>query len=130
MIGYTVGNDVSSRSIEGENPLYLPQAKVYNGSCAIGPGIRLAPADALRDLPVALTILREGEVVFTDETRTSQMKRPIEELVEHLYRQLAFPHGAFLMTGTGIVPRRGIHPTIRRPGAHRHRGARPGESRR
>lgn len=104
VIGHTVGNDVSSRSIEGENPLYLPQAKVYDGSCAIGPGIRLGPAEGLRDLPIRLVIRRGGERVFSGETRTSQIKRRLEELVAHLYRELSFPHGSFLMTGTGIVP--------------------------
>jgi len=102
--GYATGNDVSSRSIEGENPLYLPQAKVYDGACAIGPGIRLCGADALRDLAIALTIRRGGEVVFAGETRTSQIKRTLEELASYLFRELTFPHGAFLFTGTGIVP--------------------------
>jgi len=102
--GYATGNDVSSRSIEGENPLYLPQAKVYDGACAIGPGIRLCNADALRDLAIALTIRRGGEVVFAGETRTSQIKRTLEELAGYLLRELTLPHGAFLFTGTGIVP--------------------------
>jgi len=102
--GYATGNDVSSRSIEGENPLYLPQAKVYDGACAIGPGIRLCNADALRDLAIALTIRRGGEVVFAGETRTSQIKRTLEELAGYLLRELSLPHGAFLFTGTGIVP--------------------------
>jgi len=104
IIGFTVGNDVSSRSIEGENPLYLPQAKVYNGCCAVGPAIRLQPVDTLRDLAITLTIEREGQTAFSGETRTSQIKRTLEELVEYLYRELAFPHGALLMTGTGVVP--------------------------
>ena len=104
IVGYCAGNDVSSRDIEGENPLYLPQAKVYNGSCALGPGIALAAAEELRDLPVRLAITRGGRLVFEGETRTSQMKRNFPELAAYLYRELAFPHGAFLMTGTGIVP--------------------------
>lgn len=104
IVGYTAGNDVSSRDIEGENPLYLPQAKVYNGSCALGPGIRLAAADELSDVPIGLQIAREGRTVFTGETRTSRMKRNFTELAAYLYRELAFPRGAFLMTGTGIVP--------------------------
>lgn len=104
IVGYTLGNDVSSRSIEGENPLYLPQAKVYNGSCALGPGIELIGPDAMRDLPVALRIDRDGGTVFTGEIRTSQIKRPLEELVAYLGRELDFPIGVFLMTGTGIVP--------------------------
>lgn len=102
--GYTVGNDVSSRDIEGENPLYLPQAKVYDGACAVGPGILLRPADELVDLPIELELQRGGAAVFSGETRTSQIKRPLGELVEYLCRETAFPGGAFLMTGTGIVP--------------------------
>jgi 2-dehydro-3-deoxy-D-arabinonate dehydratase len=104
IMGYVAGNDVSSRSIEGANPLYLPQAKVYAGSCALGPGIVLVDADAMRDLPIALEILRGGAQVFHGETATTQMKRSFEELVDTLFRELPFPHGAFLMTGTGIVP--------------------------
>ncbi|MDH5822528.1 fumarylacetoacetate hydrolase family protein [Luteimonas sp. RD2P54] len=104
IVGCTTGNDVSSRSIEGENPLYLPQAKVYDGACALGPGIRLCAADALRDLPVALEILRGGARAFAGETRTSQIKRRLEALAEYLFRDLQFPQGAFLFTGTGIVP--------------------------
>lgn len=104
IVGCTTGNDVSSRSIEGENPLYLPQAKVYDGACAIGPGIRLCAADTMRDLPVALDIVREGASVFTGGTRTSQIKRGLDELAAWLYRDLRFPQGAFLFTGTGVVP--------------------------
>ncbi|AKC86379.1 fumarylacetoacetate hydrolase family protein [Pseudoxanthomonas suwonensis] len=102
--GYTVGNDVSSRSIEGENPLYLPQAKVYDGACAIGPGIRLCAADTMRDLPIALDIVRDGASAFAGHTRTSQIKRGLDELAGFLFRELAFPQGAFLFTGTGVVP--------------------------
>jgi len=104
IVGYTAGNDVSSRDIEGENPLYLPQAKVYDGSCALGPGIVLSGPDAMRDLRITMSIKRSGELVFEDETDISQMKRSLEELASYLGRELAFPHGAFLMTGTGIVP--------------------------
>jgi 2-dehydro-3-deoxy-D-arabinonate dehydratase len=104
IVGYVAGNDVSSRSIEGANPLYLPQAKVYAGSCALGPGIRLGSPDEMRDLPVTLEILRDGARLFYGETATSQMKRAFEELVDYLYKELPFPNGAFLMTGTGIVP--------------------------
>lgn len=104
IVGYTVGNDVSSRDIEGENPLYLPQAKVYNGSCAVGPGIRLATADQLRDLRIGVDIVRHRETVFQGEARSSQMKRSLDELAAYLTREMDFPHGAFLMTGTGIVP--------------------------
>lgn len=102
--GYTIGNDVSSRDIEGENPLYLPQAKVYDGACAVGPGILLRSADSLRDLHVKLHLLRDGATVFEGETSTSQIKRPFEELVGYLCRESSFPAGAFLMTGTGIIP--------------------------
>ena len=104
IVGYCVGNDVSSRDLEGENPLYLPQAKTYDGSCALGPGIVLGDVGRLGDLPIRLAIERSGRVVFEGETRTSRMKRPLEELVEYLGRELAFPRGVFLMPGTGIVP--------------------------
>ena len=104
IIGHTIGNDVSSRSIEGENPLYLPQAKVYNGSCAIGPGIVIDSSLDLAALDISLEITREGKQEFIGETSTSNIKRPLTELVEYLYRELDFPEGAFLMTGTGIIP--------------------------
>lgn len=104
IVGYTVGNDMSSRDIEGENPLYLPQAKTYDGSAAVGPGIRLADEDALADLSIGLKIERDGAVAFAGETATSQMKRTFADLAAYLVRELAFPFGALLMTGTGIVP--------------------------
>jgi 2-dehydro-3-deoxy-D-arabinonate dehydratase len=104
VVGYTAGNDVSSRDIEGENPLYLPQAKVYDGSCSLGPGIVLCGPDSMRDLPLDLEIRRGGESIFQGRVDTSQMKRSPEELAEYLGKELAFPAGAFLMTGTGIVP--------------------------
>jgi 2-dehydro-3-deoxy-D-arabinonate dehydratase len=104
IVGYTVGNDVSSRDIEGENPLYLPQAKVYDGSCALGPGITLEEPDRLRDVPIEITLMRQARLAFEGAIRTSQIKRPLEELASYLYRELAFPRGTFLMTGTGIVP--------------------------
>jgi 2-dehydro-3-deoxy-D-arabinonate dehydratase len=105
IVGFTAGNDVSSRDIEGENPLYLPQAKVYTGSCALGPSIQLVDGPAeLRDLPIFLQITRSGTPVFQGETRTGMMKRNFEELASYLFRELDFPHGALLMTGTGIVP--------------------------
>jgi len=113
IVGYTAGNDVSSRSIEGENPLYLPQAKSYDGSCALGPAIILAEPDTLRDLPIRLEVLRAGEPVYQGETSTATMRRSLEELVGYLYRETTFPHGAFLMTGTGIVP---PHPFTLQPG--------------
>ncbi|HEV8045425.1 MAG TPA: fumarylacetoacetate hydrolase family protein [Rubrobacter sp.] len=104
IVGYTAGNDVSSRDIEGENPLYLPQAKVYDGACSLGPGIVLAGPESVRNLPIRLRIRRGGGVVFEGEIETSQMKRSPQELADYLGRELAFPAGAFLMTGTGIVP--------------------------
>jgi 2-dehydro-3-deoxy-D-arabinonate dehydratase len=104
IVGYTIGNDMSSRDIEGENPLYLPQAKTYNGSCALGPGIRICTQEDLADLTIQLQIERDQNTVFTGETSTSQMKRTFGDLADYLYRELDFPHGALLMTGTGIVP--------------------------
>jgi 2-dehydro-3-deoxy-D-arabinonate dehydratase len=104
IVGYCAGNDLSSRDIEGENPLYLPQAKIYNGSCALGPGILLAGADEMTDLPIRLEVLRESTLLFQGETRVANMKRRLQELVDYLGRELDFPHGVFLMTGTGIVP--------------------------
>ena len=104
IVGHTVCNDVSSRDIEGDNPLYLPQAKVYNGSCAVGPGIHFGNTDRLKDLTIALEITRGGRTAFTGETRTSQIKRSLDELADYLFMELDFPKGAFLSTGTGIVP--------------------------
>ena len=104
IVGFTAGNDVSSRDIEGENPLYLPQAKVYDGACSLGPGITLADAQAVRRLPIRLRIRRGEGVVFEGEIETSQMKRDPTELADYLGRELVFPAGAFLMTGTGVVP--------------------------
>jgi len=104
IVGHTIGDDVSSRDIEGENPLYLPQAKVYNGSCAVGPGIQLGGVERLKELTIKLTIARGGKTAFEGETRTAQIKRPLEELVGYLGRELDFPRGVFLLTGTGIVP--------------------------
>jgi 2-dehydro-3-deoxy-D-arabinonate dehydratase len=104
IVGYTAGNDMSSRSIEGENPLYLPQAKIYDGSCALGPAIRLADGESFHDLPVRLSIEREGRQVFEGQTNTAKINRKLEELVIALFRELSFPRGAFLLTGTGIVP--------------------------
>ena len=103
IVGYCAGNDVSSRDIEGENPLYLPQAKVYDGACALGPGIQVT-ADGLDELSISLAISRRGEVVFEDATSTSQMKRTFAELAGCLGSELSFPHGVLLMTGTSLVP--------------------------
>jgi 2-dehydro-3-deoxy-D-arabinonate dehydratase len=105
IVGYTIGNDMSSRDIEGENPLYLPQAKVYRQSCALGPGILLEEEPrGHRNFAVALRIEREGSVVFQGETETARMKRRFDELVEYLGRDNLFPDGVFLLTGTGVVP--------------------------
>ncbi|MCB0079332.1 MAG: fumarylacetoacetate hydrolase family protein [Caldilineaceae bacterium] len=104
IVGYTVGNDMSSRDIEGANPLYLPQAKTYTGSAAVGPAIQLANADELTALTIKLVIERNGSVAFEGETATSNMKRTFPDLAAYLCRELQFPHGVFLMTGTGIVP--------------------------
>jgi len=102
--GYTAGNDMSSRSIEGENPLYLPQAKIYTASCALGPAIQLVDADSLYDLPIEISIERDGRLVFHGSTRTAKMNRKLDELVAYLFCELSFPQGVFLLTGTGIVP--------------------------
>lgn len=104
IVGYTAGNDMSSRDIEGANPLYLPQAKVYNRSCSIGDQIIICNVDAMRRLSVQIQIVRAGVTMFEGQTNIAQMKRGLEELVAYLYRELDFPHGAFLMTGTGVVP--------------------------
>ena len=104
IIGYTAGNDVSSRDIEGANPLYLPQAKVYDGSCSLGPGIIIADAASMATLPIRLRIERDGESVFDGETGIDQMKRSLQELVECLYSELTMPNGSMLLTGAGVVP--------------------------
>ncbi len=105
VVGYTIGNDVSSRSIEGENPLYLPQAKVYAQCAGLGPVVVLTDEIAdPTDLPIKLEIRRGGDVLFSEETGTSRMHRTFEDLVTYLFRGNAFPAGVFLMTGTGIVP--------------------------
>jgi 2-dehydro-3-deoxy-D-arabinonate dehydratase len=104
IVGYTVGNDMSSRSIEGENPLYLPQAKVYDGCAAVGPCILVTDEPLPTDTSIHLKIEREGKTVFEDSIEISQIKRKFTDLVEYLYREYSFPHGSLLMTGTGIVP--------------------------
>ncbi|MQA80521.1 MAG: fumarylacetoacetate hydrolase [Streptosporangiales bacterium] len=105
VVGYTVCDDVSSRTIEGENPLYLPQAKVYAGSCALAAGVRPAweVADP-NDLAVSLTVERDGGVVWEGHTSTARLHRTFADLVEHLFREAPFPQGVILATGTGIVP--------------------------
>jgi|SRR5579884_1589391 len=105
IVGYTIGNDMSSRDIEGENPLYLPQAKVYDGSCSLGPVITLASAmPPPEQVTIRLTITRSGGLVFDGSTSLSAMKRSFEDLVSWLGRENSFPHGVILLTGTGIVP--------------------------
>ena len=105
IVGYTVCNDMSSRSIEGENPLYIPQAKIYSGSCALATGIRPAwEVPDAADLAVTISVLRDGEVVFSGETSTARLHRPVEDLVAALFEPTDFPDGAVLSTGTGIVP--------------------------
>ncbi|HEV8395333.1 MAG TPA: fumarylacetoacetate hydrolase family protein [Vicinamibacterales bacterium] len=104
IVGYTIGNDMSSRDIEGENPLYLPQAKVYDGSCALGPGVLIHEERLPPETTIALTIARNGAPVFQGSTSLAQMRRTPEELVQYLYRETSFPHGAVLLTGTGVVP--------------------------
>lgn len=105
LAGYTIGNDVSSRDIEGENPLYLPQAKVYKGSCALGPAILTAESVSdVRTLSLRLSITRSGRQTFEGNASIAQMKRSFEELIAFLCREQEFPAGAILLTGTGIVP--------------------------
>ncbi|MDA0813534.1 MAG: fumarylacetoacetate hydrolase family protein [Verrucomicrobia bacterium] len=104
VFGYTIGNDMSSREIEGENPLYLPQAKVYRGSCAIGPALTIPDAPLPGTTVIHLEIYRIGEMIFTGETAIDQIKRGFDELAGFLFTENEFPDGAFLMTGTGVVP--------------------------
>lgn len=103
IVGYTIGNDMSSRDIEGENPLYLPQAKVYDGSCALGPCILLS-SQRPTESTIRLEIVRSSHAVFSGSTSLSELKRDPRQLVQFLFRDQSFPRGAFLMTGTGIVP--------------------------
>lgn len=104
LCGYTVGNDMSSRDIEGENPLYLPQAKSYDGSTGLGPCVFVSPEPLSGDTEIRLQIIRDGRTAFEDRIPISQIKRSFEELAGYLFREMSFPHGVFLMTGTGIVP--------------------------
>ena len=105
IVGYTIGNDMSSRDIEGENLLYLPQAKIYDRSCALGPWITLAASEAeARQWQIRLGIVRDGKPVFSGETSVAQIKRGLQELADFLFRCQSFPQGAVLLTGTGIVP--------------------------
>lgn len=104
IVGYTIGNDMSSRSIEGENPLYLPQAKTYDGAAALGPCIFVTDKPLEKNTGIHLEIHRSGKVVFTGDVTIDQIVRKFEDLVSFLYRECSFPSGAFVMTGTGIVP--------------------------
>jgi 2-dehydro-3-deoxy-D-arabinonate dehydratase len=105
LVGFTIGNDMSSRDIEGENLLYLPQAKIYTGSCAIGPWVVVGASEAdVRQWTIELEIRRAGAVVFAGETGVDRIKRAFGELVDYLFRSQAFPRGAMLLTGAGIVP--------------------------
>jgi 2-dehydro-3-deoxy-D-arabinonate dehydratase len=105
IVGYTIGNDMSSRDIEGENPLYLPQAKLYDHSCALGPVITLSEEmPPIEQVTIRMTIERRGDRVFEGSTPLTAMKRTFAELVHWLGLENSFPHGAILLTGTGIVP--------------------------
>jgi len=104
IIGYTIGNDMSSRDIEGANPLYLPQAKVYDRSCALGPGILIQSTPMPSTTQIHLDILRSGQSQFTGSIALTELKRDPLTLVEYLFRDQSFPHGCFLLTGTGVVP--------------------------
>ncbi len=105
IVGYTIGNDMSSRDIEGENPLYLPQAKVYDRSCALGPVITLVESmPALETVSIGMRIVRAGKEVFAGSTGAERMKRTGTELVGWLGRENSFPQGAILLTGTGVIP--------------------------
>jgi 2-dehydro-3-deoxy-D-arabinonate dehydratase len=104
IIGYTIGNDMSSRDIEGTNPLYLPQAKVYDHSCALGPGILIQPHPMPATTQIQMVILRAGGTEFSAAVALTELKRDPGTLVEYLFRDQSFPHGCFLLTGTGIVP--------------------------
>ena len=104
IVGYTIGNDMSSRDIEGENPLYLPQAKVYNGSCALGPGILVSASPLANSTEIVVEIRRHDRVEFAGAVELTELKRDPKTLVEYLLRDNSFPSGVFLMTGTGIVP--------------------------
>ncbi len=106
LAGFTIGNDMSSRDIEGENPLYLPQAKVYDACCGLGPWVTLFDAPRVKPFAIAMRIERGGGVVFSGETSSDQLVRSFEELIGWLGRSNSFPQGVFLLTGAGIVPDR------------------------
>lgn len=104
IVGYTIGNDMSSRDIEGENPLYLPQAKVYDGCCALGPCLLITNELLPAATAIEMRIARDEQIVFSGQTTLAAMVRDLGSLVEYLYRESSFPHGCFLLTGTGVVP--------------------------
>ena len=104
IVGYTIGNDMSSRSIEGENPLYLPQAKTYDGCASLGPCIYVTEQPFHKDTKIYLEINRKNKTIFRGNIGINQMKRTLEELVSFVFRECSFPNGCFIMTGTGIVP--------------------------
>jgi 2-dehydro-3-deoxy-D-arabinonate dehydratase len=105
LVGFTIGNDMSSRDIEGENSLYLPQAKIYTGSCALGPWIVAGVSEAeARNWTISVQINRTGKAEFSGQTSVGQIKRSFSELIDYLYRSQQFPHGTVLLTGTGVVP--------------------------
>ena len=104
IVGYTIGNDMSSRDIEGENPLYLPQAKIYDGSCSLGPCVLLSPEPMPETTAVKLEIARQGKTAYTGSTTLAELKRDPQELAGFLFRDNSFPQGVFLMTGTGVIP--------------------------
>lgn len=104
IIGYTIGNDMSSRSIEGENPLYLPQAKTYDGSASVGPCIYVTEQPLPAETLIQMQIMRDQKIAFEGQVAISQIKRKLQDLVSYLYRETSFPNGCLVMTGTGIVP--------------------------
>ncbi len=105
LVGFTAGNDMSSRQIEGENPLYLPQAKIYNQSCGLGPWITLARfMPPVLEIGIGMKVYRRKRIIFEGKTSVDRMARTLEDLTEWLWRDNSFPNGIFLMTGTGIVP--------------------------
>lgn len=104
IVGYTIGNDMSSRSIEGENPLYLPQAKTYDGCAAVGPCVYITDQPLSTDTQIHLQIRRNNQLMFEGSIAINQIKRSLQELVSFIYRESSFPYGCLIMTGTGIVP--------------------------
>jgi 2-dehydro-3-deoxy-D-arabinonate dehydratase len=102
--GYTIGNDMSCRDIEGENPLYLPQAKVYDGACALGPCVLVAERELPRETSISMAVRRAGRIAFSGATALDRMKRTLAELADWLTREQSFPRGCYLFTGTGVVP--------------------------